>query len=239
MPEHTKSNDENVLKIIGHSKIIYWWPAWFFGYTIAAIAYFFGDQYLFSLIKSNGANWYTLLNFMYILLLLFIITVTNIKMELLPTIIVFMLIFIIYIALIAFSEHFNLLKDVPGFFVFVNKNFYIAFSTGLLIVWLVSVFIVDRLTVWELQPGVLIHRRRVSRQVIRYNLEGAGADISKNDVPCHAVLGLGAMGDITFRIAVPQPSDLPILNVNRASSKLQNIQQRIEKKKGRDTPSKQ
>jgi hypothetical protein len=42
------------------------------------------------------------------------------------------------------------------------------------------------------------------------------------------------MGDITLRIAVPQPRDIPILNVNRASSKLQNIQQRIDRKKLRE-----
>jgi hypothetical protein len=40
MFDQTGVNDKRVLKIVGHSKIIYWWPVWVFGYSIALIGYF-------------------------------------------------------------------------------------------------------------------------------------------------------------------------------------------------------
>jgi hypothetical protein len=161
---------------------------------------------------------------------MFVITATNIKMEFLPAIIVVMMIVIILGALFLIFGHLNMLRDVPGFCVFMNRNFYVAFSTCLLVVWAATVFGIDRLTVWELQPGakMLVHKRRLSRQVNNYNLEGASADSIEDDVPCHIILGLGAMGDITFRIAVPQPHDIPILNVRNVSSKLIEIQRLID-----------
>jgi hypothetical protein len=212
MPDQTGETNARTIKIIGHSKIIYWWPVWLFGYILAVYA-------AIDSAPSSTASWHTFINFLYICLMLFIITVTNIKLDLMRTVIVILLVVILLGAIFLIFGHISLVKDIPAFLVFMNASFFIVFSTGLLFIWLASLFVIDRLTVWVLKPGSRWLIQRSFSGKIDHNLNDAAAHPIVDDIPCHKILGLGCMGDIIFRFALPEPYEVHIHNVYKPVAK--------------------
>lgn len=188
-----RNNGIDHVKFCEHSRIIYWWPVWFFGYILGLLNRIYGDMYVFDQLEA-GANWHSLLNLIYIIGIIFIIYVTNIRTSTTIALLVLAFVIIIVLLLVIFGGSGVIMKQVPSFSVYMNSKFYFTFSTGLLLIWAFTVFIVDQWVSAYLHAGSVTIKRLRSKKV--YTMEGMIVSMTNDDFPCHHILGFGLMGDV-------------------------------------------
>ena len=76
----------------------------------------------------------------------------------------------------------------------MNTGFYLVFSTGLLIIWLMMFFVFDRLTYWRVRPGQMTEEHLIGGGAESFDTNGLRFQKHSSDF-FRAVLGLGA-GDL-------------------------------------------
>lgn len=186
------------IRICGHNRLIYWWPVWLLGLALATIDYICTDQYLFDSLKSDGASWHTVANLCYIGLILFVIFFTNVRTKPLTALVIvmtFILVFgAIYLVPKSIGYETTIFGRIPAFLVFMNANFLFVFSAGLFSIWFVVVVIIDPLHSVEISLGQIKHITLLKGH--GNTLEEVGIQVSREDIPCHFILGLGLFGDI-------------------------------------------
>jgi hypothetical protein len=89
----------------------------------------------------------------------------------------------------------TIFSRIPAFLVFMNVNFLIVFSGGLFFIWFVVVVIIDPLHSVEVSLGHIKHIAVLKGH--GNTLEEVGIEVSREDIPCHFILGFGLFGDIT------------------------------------------
>jgi hypothetical protein len=72
----------------------------------------------------------------------------------------------------------------------MNTGFYLVFSTGLPIIWLVMLFVFDRLTYWRIRPGHMTEEHLIGGDGESFDINGLRSDFLR------AALGLGAEYDV-------------------------------------------
>ena len=183
------------IKIVGHSQLIYWWPIWILAIALGAVASAAGNQALFEQIIGSGANWYTLMNLVFLLILFFVVAFTNMRAEGAPAINIALSFALVVLLIYVFGGKL-IPKEMPGFLVFMNSNFYFTFGIGIFAIWVFSVAVYDRRKIWIVGP------RRFTE--VRFPLRKVALDtndmrliVNCDDIICHNILGFGLMGDIT------------------------------------------
>ena len=80
-------------------------------------------------------------------------TFTNLRMRGLYSVlfVISMAFFVVLLAWLGWWD--DIAEVVPHLSVHMNMAFYLVFSTGLLIIWLLAFFIFDRLVFWRIRPG--------------------------------------------------------------------------------------
>lgn len=213
------NTDQASVKIHGHSRIIYWWPVWLFGFVLAAINSGFGDKELFERLTTEGASWHTVLSLCYLSLILFIIVITNVRAHprnaLLIVLACAVMLLLMYLGL-----NDKIFPHVPALLVFVNVKFLLIFSACLFIIWLVVITVIDPRYYSEVKSGELVHSEL---------LKGHGVTLEevvirmKRDDWCHFILGLGMFGDVE----IGKPNELKswedVFMVSRKVEEARNI----------------
>lgn len=182
------------VKICGHSRLVYWWPVWFFGILLAIYNSAYGDQYLFEQLQ-KGPSVNSLINLCYLFLILFVVFVTNVRLGLATTVII-MLLFCILLMYLYMALHFRIFEQVPAFLVFVNVKFLLVFSGGLFVIWFIAVVVIDRWHYSLISPGELKNKKFLKGHDV--TLEEVVIEDTKTDIPCHVLIGLGLFGDISI-----------------------------------------
>jgi hypothetical protein len=208
--------------IVGHSKILFWWPVWVFGYFMAFRTYFFED--LSNGVNQNIVTTHNELSLVFILILLFVITFTNMKLP--PTLsLIFILVSAIIIILIKTGSS---VKILPFIFhsakVSMNFWFYFTVSTGLLLLWLVSAYIYDRNTIWIVKRGQVVIRYIYSQaddEII--NATNATFVRKFDDFVCHWILGFGLVGDLYMNIGGRKEILQNVIGVRWKSSGIEKV----------------
>lgn len=137
-------NDETQgLAFSRRNRIVYWWPVWLFGYFLGLVNLSYGDHAVIKQLET-GANWHSLLNLIYVFLILFVIFFTSVKTNAITVLLA--IAFFVILGLLAYliAGPDVIVEYIPSFSVFMNARFYFTFSTGLLFVWLFAVFIVGQ-----------------------------------------------------------------------------------------------
>jgi hypothetical protein len=187
------------IKFCQHSALIFWWPVWFSGYILGLLSTIFGDK-AFELIKHHTANWLTLLNLLYVGLILFVVYFTNVKtssMHMLVYVLTTVSLVLITWLILRETDAFKYVPSMPNFLVFMNANFYFTFSTGLLLIWMLVVFIIDPRNAWYVEYGTVVHRESGIMHSAAM-MEGFDVSFRRNDFPCQSVLGMRLIGDVTL-----------------------------------------
>jgi hypothetical protein len=190
-------SEVNLIKpavIVGHGKILFWWPVWAYGYFMAIWSYFAGVSDG-SVVTINNE-----LNFLFIVLLIFVIAFTNMKLPFSAFMIAVLAIAIVIILLKVESS----IKILPLLFasirVDINHWFYLSMATGLLAVWLISLFIYDRRLIFIVNKGQIVVRHKYNRQKDEiFRVTNARVFRESEDFVCHNILGLGLVSDIHIR----------------------------------------
>ena len=187
------STDEVV--IVGHSQLLFWWPLWLYGSFMAFWSYLNNTN------TSVDVTTHNVLSLIYIILLLLLVTFTNLRLP--PT---FFAIFALLSAIIVLLIKQNTAAQIFPFIFHnlrasMNFEFYLVMTISLFIVWTLGIFIYDRGERWVIrssQISIYHAYRHTDDEMI--NAINANFARKLDDFVCHWILGFGIVGDIYLRL---------------------------------------
>ena len=200
------------IKIISHSNIFYWWPAWLAGFSVALISYTQGrdvsivPEVVERIHPSNNPGIF----FIAVLVSLVVFTTTKLRGIYSVVTVVTVAFFVVLFAWFGWWD--SILRFIPHISARANMGFYLLFSSTLLAVWLLAFFVFDRLTIWRIRPGQMIEERLVGGQARSYDTNGLVFEKRGQDLFHDIILGMGA-GDLTIRTGGANNETLQIPNV--------------------------
>lgn len=209
------------IKIISHSEVVYWWPAWIAGYAVALLSYAQGidvsvvPEITERIHPSNNPG------ILFIAVLVSLVIFTNAKLRGIYSIVAVVSVAFFVVLFAWFGLWDAILRFVPQLSARANMGFYLLFSTTLLVVWLLAFFVFDRLTVWRVRPGQLIEERLIGGQAHSYDTNGLVFEKRSQDQFHDIFLGLGA-GDMMLTIGSTKET-IQIPNVLFVDSKVKAI----------------
>ena len=214
------------IKLIGHSNLVYWWPAWAVGYVMAFLSYMQGR----SITVEPGVVAYVHpsnnLGLLFIAVLLMLVIFTNASLRGIYSLATIMsaAFFVVLFAWLGWWD--DILAVLPTLSARANLGFYLLFATAFLTIWLLAIAVFDRLTYWRIRPGQIVEQRLVGGGEHSYDTHGLVFDRRDQDFFRHIVLGLGA-GDLLLTVSGARKETISIPNVLFVDSKLKAIQQLI------------
>ena len=212
------------IKLISHSDVFYWWPAWVVGYVMALVSYGqpsqpAADGTVISYIHpSNNPG----LIFITVIALLVIFTNSKLRGIYSVVTIVTLAFFAVLFAWLNWWD--EILSVIPNLSAHANMGFYLVFASALLLIWLLGMFVFDRLTYWRVRPGQLIEWHLVGGGEQTYDTNGLLFEKREQDLFRHWLLGLGA-GDL--RLTARGKDVIDIRNVLFANSKVKAIEKMV------------
>ncbi len=214
--------------IYGHSWLFYWWPVWVLGYVMALLTWLrpVGVQIgNFSVLVSSSTS----LGVIYALSILLTILITNTKMRGVVSLVVVLVIGFL-VLLLAYLDWW---PDILAWFgnrtVFMDLGFYCFFSTGLLLLWSLTVFVFDRLSFWRVRPGQLTREYVLGAVENSYDTDNLVFTKQQNDIFRHWILGLGS-GDLEMQTMGGRGIVAKVSNVLFLNWKVSTIQSLIATK---------
>jgi hypothetical protein len=212
------------INIYSHSTLLYWWPAWAFGFVFALLNAG-QEKYLAT---AEGAQASSALGLTYLSILLLLIVFTNVRLRGINSVVALLTVAFITVLLAWFGWWDDIAKLIPYLSVHMNTGFYVVFSTGLLIIWLLVFFVFDRLTYWRIRPGQMTEERLIGGGAESFDTNGLRFQKLSSDF-FRAALGLGA-GDLKATGAGEHGATIGISNVLFVARKLHAIEKLISVK---------
>jgi hypothetical protein len=215
--------------VYGHSALFYWWPLWVAGYVMALLTWLnhvqadIGDQKEWFHPSRNPGVIYTLL-----VLLLIVVTSTKIR-GMKAAVIIAALAFLAL--LFVHLEWWNAILGWLGHqSISLSLGFYLFSSTLLLLVWLVSVFVIDHLSFWKFRPGHITHEYLGGIVNSSYDTDNMTISLNRqDDFFRHWIIGIGS-GDLHMKTMGGQGVEMNVLNVLFVGAKMSTIQNLIATK---------
>jgi hypothetical protein len=213
------------VRIYQHSDLLYWWPIWLYGYVCAAITFIFGKEIPIGGHKAVHVFPDAWLGLSFSLLFLLIVTLTHMKSRGVYSIVIVLIGVLLTIGVQWAFGWGRVFAGVTVLLIYMNLAFYLLVSTWLLIIWVASVFWVDRMSYWRFIPG----------QVVEHHLWGVdnvydtlGMTVKKlpDDLMLHKILGLGT-GDLVLSTTGATERQIMIENVTRVRKELPYIEKLI------------
>jgi len=201
------------ITIFSHSTLLYWWPAWAFGFVIALLN---AGQERF-LATAQGAQPSSALGLTYLAILLLLIVFTNVRLRGINSVVALLTIAFIAVLLAWFGWWDDIAKLIPYLSVHMNTGFYLVFSTGLLIIWLMMFFVFDR-----------DRRAPIGGGAESFDTNGLHFQKLSSDF-FRAALGLGA-GDLRATASGERGATIEIPNVIFVDRKVHGIEKLISVK---------
>jgi hypothetical protein len=219
-----KKEVEQVI-LYGHSALFYWWPLWVAGYVMALLTWIdhaaapIGDKQEWFFPSRNLGAIYTCL-----LLLLIVITsshVRGMKAALLILSLCFVALLVTYL---------DWWHEIMGFVghehVYMNFSFYVFSSTILCAAWLVTVFLIDRLSFWRFRPGQITHEHFGGIVDKSYDTDNMILVKRQDELFRHWIIGLGS-GDLHMQTMGGRGVEMNVENVLFVGAKMAKIQRFI------------
>jgi hypothetical protein len=200
---------------------LYWWPAWALGFLFALLNA--GQEEFMA--TAVGVRPSSALGLTYVSILLLLIVLTNIRMRGVNSVMALLAVAFIAVLLGWFGWWDQFAKLIPYLWVHMNTGFYLVFSTGLVIVWLVMFFVFDRLTYWRVRPGQMTVEHLIGGGAESFDTNGLHFQKLSSDL-FRAALGLGS-GDLKVTAAGNQGATIEIPNVIFVERKVRAIEKLI------------
>lgn len=213
------------LKVYSHSSLVYWWPVWVVGYVMAILTYSLGQQYQIG----QDREWFhesSNLGVFFFLTLFLVIIITNISVRGLVSGLVIMGIVLVAVLLAYFGWWDAVFAWFGDLKIHLNFGAYFWFSTLMLLVWLVSVLVVDRFSYWHIKPGQVTRVFVFGAGSKTYDTIGMVLEKHREDFFRHWLLGLGS-GDLEIHTTGATSERIDVFNVLFIGSKVETIQRLI------------
>lgn len=230
-PAHSRPTDRaEVLQVFvyGHSALFYWWPLWAVGLIMALVTWLHpvhvmigGKLEMFHPSRNLGVI-YTLL-----LLLLIVITNTNVRGMRAALIIVSMSFVALFFAYVGWWD--DILGLIGQEYLYMNCGFYLFSSTVLCGVWFFTVFFIDHLSFWRFRPGQITHEYLGGIVDKSYDTDNMILLKRQDDLFRHWIIGLGS-GDLHMQTMGGQGVQENVANVLLVIGKIAKIQRLIATK---------
>ncbi len=217
------------IDVYGHSTLLYWWPAWAFGFVFALLN---AGQEKF-LATAPGAQPSSALGLTYLAIVLLLIVFTNVRLRGINSVVVMLGIAFVTVFLAWVGWWDDIAKLIPYLSVHMNTGFYLVFSAGLLIIWLLMFFVFDRMTHWRIRPGQLTEVRLIGGAAESFDTNGLRFQKQSSDL-FRSLLGFGA-GDLTATMPGDRGGMKELTNVIFVERKVRAIEKLIAVKPERAT----
>jgi hypothetical protein len=231
-PEHP--DQPKAVYVYSHSQFFYWWPVWVTGYVMAVLTRFDG-------VKANidGVEvWFHRsknIGVLFTLVFFLVILITNVTLRGVASLVAILLMAFgaLFLAYMGWWE--TVLAWMGHVSIFMNMDFYVFFSTLVLIVWAFSFFVYDRLNYWRVTPGQITYEHVIGGAAKSYDTRGMIFEKRRQDLFRHWIIGLGS-GDIEISTTGAKRETIQIPNVLFVDSKVAEIQQMIAMRPDQFTP---
>jgi hypothetical protein len=190
------AEDRQVI-VYGHSWLLYWWPVWAVGYLLALLTWLHPVRVQ---IGDSSVEFYSKasLGVIYALVVIVTILITNTYLRGLVSLVVVLVVG--FLALL--FAYLGWWQDIFRWFgqqpVYMDFGFYVFFSTALLLVWLLTVFVFDHLSFWRVRPGQVTHEYVLGAVESSYDTDNMVFTKKQDDLFRHWILGLGS-GDLQLQ----------------------------------------
>jgi hypothetical protein len=213
------------LILYSHSSLVYWWPVWVFGYLMAMITWFGGEQItigneIYHIHPSKN------LGVIFTVTTLLVILFTNVTVRGLASFMVILAVMFVTVLFAWLGWWDNIIALYPYFGIHMTLGFYVTISTGLLIMWLLAFFVFDRFRFWRIRPGQMTQERIIGEGEVSYDTRGMLFERHLTDFFRHTILGLGA-GDLRILTTGAKKEEVYIPNVLFVNRKVKAIQRLI------------
>jgi hypothetical protein len=217
LPGEPRRPQDLELVLIGHSRLMYWWPVWVAGYAMA-LATSLGGQTVE--IGGQTVRFYPSGQFgvLFFVLMTLVITFTNITMRGLVSGLAILTVALIAVIIAAFGWWDTIFGWLGDARVYLNQGAYFWFSTALLVLWLLTVFVLDRFTYWRVRSGQISHEYVMGAGSETYSTTNMRFEKRRDDLFRHWLLGLGS-GDLTIYTSGATPREIHLPNVAFVASK--------------------
>lgn len=212
------------IKIYSHSTLLYWWPAWVFGFVFALLNS--GQEKFLPTVEGSQPS--SALGLTYLSILLLLIVFTNVRLRGVHSIIALLAVAFIAVLLAWFGWWDNIARMIPYLSVHMNTGFYLVFSSGLLIIWLLMFFVFDRFTYWRIRPGQMTEEHLIGGGAESFDTNGLRFQKHSSDF-FRTTLGLGA-GDLKATAASGRGATIEMPNVMFVDRKVRAIEKLISVK---------
>jgi hypothetical protein len=216
------------ITVYAHSNLLYWWPVWTLGYLLAALTYFegytinMGDM---EVVVHPSKN----LGVIYTMVFLLVVLLTNATVRGLAS----AMVIVCLIAVTLFFAYMDWWEDIFNLVgrlaIYMNLGFYVLFSSAIFLMWLLGVFVFDRLEYWTFRPGQAIRHMVFGGGSRTYDTNGMSVYKLRDDLFRHWLLGLGS-GDLHVATTGAHGEDFVVPNVMLIGYKLPHIQRLVAMK---------
>lgn len=221
----TQGTEVEEVIVHGHSALLYWWPMWAVGYLMALLTWWNHKEVTIGG-RSELFHPSTNLGVIYTLLVLLLIVITSFQARGMKAALVISGLAFLAL-LLAFLNWWEIILDWIGHSpVCMSFGFYMFSSTLLMIVWTVSILIVDQMSFWRFRPG------QVTREYLggivdqSYDTENMIFQKRQDDIFRHWIIGLGS-GDLEMQTMGGRGLKLKVPNVLFVINKITRIQRLV------------
>ena len=210
------------LILVSHSPLVYWWPVWVVGYVMYGLTWWYGEPLVVggeAVRVHPGSS----LGVLFFLVLFLVVVISNISVRGYASGMVVLGIITVTVILAYFGWWGAILGWFGDLNVYLNQGAYFWFSTLMLLVWVLSVFVVDRFTYWRVTAGQLTRVNFLGAGSKSYDTLGMVFEKHRDDLFKHWVLGLGS-GDLRIQTYGARSEEILLPNVLFVGSKVHAIQ---------------
>jgi lysylphosphatidylglycerol synthetase-like protein (DUF2156 family) len=197
--------------IYPHSMLLYWWPVWVTGYILALLTWLEGTRVRFGdveVIMHPSKN----LGVIYTTVFLLVVVLTNSTVRGMASALVIAVILALTFLFAYLDLWEDILRAISYLAMYMNLGFYVFFSTAILIIWALAVFVFDRVEYWTFRPGQVVHHMVFGGGARTFDTMNMSVYKLRSDLFRHWILGLGS-GDIHLSTAGANSREFVLPNV--------------------------
>lgn len=163
---------------------------------------------------------------LFCIVLLLVVTITNIPLRGLWSVIVIILIVMLSVIFALMGVWETILEKISFLDIRINMGGYLFISTVLLILWLVAFFLFDQQIYMVFTPGQFRVRLEIGEGETAYDTTGMTVQKQRSDLFRHWLLGLGS-GDLIVKTAGAQAHHFDLPNVLFLGRKVREIEEML------------
>jgi len=192
---------------------------------LAAVSYFYGQQHQIGQV-TEYFHPSSSVGVAFFVTLFLVVLITNVSVRGLASGMVILTVLLVTVLFAYMGWWDPILAWAGNLSIHMNLGGYVFFSGLMFLVWLLAVFVFDRMSYWRIKPGQITQEFIFGAGSRSYNTQGMVVEKRRDDIFRHWILGLGS-GDLIIRTTGANRDHIEVPNVLFIGSKIDLLQQMI------------